>query len=165
MARSDDPGTVSGVHRRNRHAFTMIELVVVIVILGVLSTIAYVSYSAVTEKTKDSGPQQALTSVAGAEASEYERTGAFSDASGLPSIESAYTYTSTAATGAVISVALGTDNQGNPVVGLAALATNGSCLEMLVHPPDGSAANQTGTLSSGSSCTGQAALTPSGATW
>lgn len=150
---------------RCARAFTLIELLVVFVVLGVLAAVSYVSYAAVSKKTSNTGPQRAIRAVAAAEDAAYLRDGAFVGSSSLPSLESAYSYTSGPATGSVVSVQVGTDTQGSPVVGLAALGVGGSCFEMLVYPPTSSSSNLTGTLAAGSSCTGQSALSPTGASW
>lgn len=143
----------------------MLELIVVLIVLGILSAVAFVTYSALTARAVDSGPQAALNAVAAAEDSAYLRYGSFVGVSQLPGLENSYAYTSAAAAGSAISVALGVGSAGQPTVGLAGLGSGGSCFELAVYPPDSSLANATGTLPSGSSCTGSAALSPSGATW
>ncbi len=132
--------------RAPKHAFTLIELVVVLVVLSIITALSVATYAQVEQAGQDKNAQIALTVTAGEANNYFTEWNAFPNYATFPRLEPSYTFIDGSTPGGLsqgptqVSVYVHVLNS-EPVLTVTALSNSGKCFEMTEAPPNSQTPN------------------------
>lgn len=142
---------------RRLRGFSLVEMAVVVAGVAIVSALAYGGYALVVDRTHQGSGRQTLTSVMGAQETQWRTYGGFADAARLNETADAVAYTGGVAGEGVVSVAI---DPAAPAVGLAVVDGGECVLGRMGDPDDRTVVDAFTTFADGDGeCSGDAALT------